>query len=84
MVTRDMLFSSLESAIKLAEQALQEREEAQRALCHANGVKSWDDIGPYEMWKLGADLESQIEDLNDLIDELKYKIKYISAFADII
>lgn len=80
MTQKEEILTSLEASLKLLEGALIEREQEQRALLYACKVSKIDDIDDLEMYRIGAELDNQIDTLKDLIDELKRQLKYISAF----
>ena len=84
MAKKEAIFKAVNDLIKLLDDSIKEREEAQRALCNAYSVEDYDKIEPYDIWHIGFDLESQIDDLRELREELQSKIKYIGAFKDVI
>ena len=83
MIRKDEILNSLETSLKVLESALNEREKEQRALFYACKVSKIDDIEDLEMYRLGAELDDQIDRLKDLIDELKWQMKYIGAFKEV-
>lgn len=83
MIQKKEIIDTLETSLKLLEKALSEREEEQRALLYACKVTKLDDIDDSEMYKIGAELDSQIDSLRDLIDEIKWQLRYIGAFKNV-
>ena len=83
MTQKEEILTSLESSLKILESALNEREGEQRALFYACKVSKLDDIEDLELYRIGAELEDQIDRLKDLIDELKYQMRYIGAFKSV-
>lgn len=82
MIQKKEIIDTLETSLKLLEKALSEREEEQRALLYACKVTKLDDIDDLKMYRIGAELDSQIDTLTDLIDELKWQLKYIGTFKE--
>lgn len=83
MTQKQEILTCLESTLKVLEVALNERETAFRALLYGCGVSGLEDIDDITMYRLGADIEDQIDRLKDLIDELKYQLKFIGAFKEV-
>lgn len=84
MAKKEVIFEAVNSLIKLVDESIYEREEALRALCGACSVSDPDNIEDIDLWNIGFNLNSQLEDLIDLKDDLQHKIKYIGAFKDVI
>ena len=84
MAKKDVLFKAINELIKMVEESIKEREEMMRAICCAYGVSNYDDIEDHAVWNCGFQIDSQLEDLNDLLDDLKREIKYIGTFKDVI
>lgn len=83
MTQKEEILTSLEASLKLLERALMEREQEQRELLYACKVSKIDDINDLKMFKIGAELDNQIDTIKDLIDELKHQLKYISVFKEV-
>ena len=83
MTQKEEILTSLEASLKLLEGALIEREQEQRALLYACKVSKIDDIDDLELFRIGAELDNQIDTLKDLINELKYQMRYIGAFKSV-
>ena len=83
MTQREEILTTLESSLKVLETALNEREGEQRALLYCLEVSNIEDINDLEPYKIGAELDSQIDTLRDLIDEIKWQLRYISAFKNV-
>ena len=83
MLSKADITKSLEESIKTLTQALNEREDTLRALLYANSVSRIDELDDIELYRLGSELEDQIDTLEDLLDELKYKATRIGAFKAI-
>ena len=83
MTQKGEIFKTVDDSMKALSKALEEREEALRMLLYAQGVTKADDLDDIESYRLGAELESQIEVLNDLIKELKFQMKYIGIFKEV-
>lgn len=83
MTQKREILDSLEATLKVLEKALNEREQEQRALFYACKVSRLDDVDDLEMYRIGAELDSQIDTLKDLIDEIKWQLKYIGAFKEV-
>lgn len=83
MTQKDQIVSTLEESLKILETALNEREQEARALLYAFKVSSLEDIDDLEAYKVGAELDSQIDTLKDLIDEIKWQLRYIGAFKSV-
>ena len=83
MTQKEEILTTLESSLKVLETALNEREGEQRALLYAFKVSSLEDIDDLESYKIGAELDNQIDTLKDLIDEIKWQLRYIGAFKKV-
>lgn len=83
MTQKDQIVSTLEESLKVLETALNEREQEARALLYAFKVSNLEDIDDLESYKIGAELDSQIDTLKDLIDEIKWQLRYIGAFKNV-
>lgn len=83
MVTRSEIIASLEATIKTLETALSEREMELRSLLFAKEVYSIEDLDDAESYGLGAEIESQLETLKELINDIKFQLKYICAFKNV-
>ena len=83
MTQKDQIVSTLEESLKVLETALNEREQEARALLYAFKVSNIEDIDDLESYKIGAELDSQIDTLKDLIDEIKWQLRYIGAFKNV-
>lgn len=83
MTQKDQIVSTLEESLKILETALNEREQEARALLYAYKVSSLEDIDDLESYKIGAELDSQIDTLKDLVDEIKWQLRYIGAFKNV-
>ena len=83
MTQKDQIVKTLEESLKVLETALNEREQAQRALFYAFNVSRLEDLDDLESYKIGAELDNQIDTLKDLIDELKDQMRYIGAFKNV-
>ena len=83
MTQKDQIVSTLEESLKVLETALNEREQEARALLYAFKVSNLEDIDYLESYKIGAELDSQIDTLKDLIDEIKWQLRYIGAFKNV-
>lgn len=84
MAKKEAIFKAVNDLIKLLDDSIKEREELQRALCNAYEVTDYEKIEPYNIWSIGFNLETQLEDLRELREDLQNKIKYIGAFKDVI
>ena len=83
MTQKEQIVSTLEESLKVLEIALNEREQQMRGLLYAFNVSNLEDINDLESYKMGAELSDQIDRLKDLIDDLKYQMRYIGAFQNI-
>lgn len=83
MIQKKELAESLEGSLKVLEAALAEREEEFRALLYECNVSDINQIDDIEMYRLGAELDDQIDRLRDLIDELKWQLKHIAGFKEV-
>ena len=83
MTQKDQIVSKLEESLKVLETALNEREQALRALLYAFNISNLEDLDDLESYKIGAELDNQIDTLKDLIDELKHQMLYIGAFKNV-
>ena len=83
MTQKEQIVSTLEESLKVLETALNEREQGARALLYAFKVSNLEDIDDLESYKIGAELNSQIDTLKDLIDEIKWQLRYIGAFKNV-
>lgn len=83
MTQKDQIVSTLEESLKILETSLNEREQEARALLYAFKVSNLEDIDDLESYKIGAELDSQIDTLKDLIDEIKWQLRYIGAFKNV-
>lgn len=83
MIQKKELIESLEGSLKVLEEALNEREAELRALLYGCNVSDINQIDDIEMYRLGAELDDQIDRLKDLIDELKWQLKHIAGFKDV-
>lgn len=83
MTQKEEILKTLEESLKILETSLNEREGEQRALFYACKVSKLEDINDLEFYRVGAELDSQIDTLKDLIDELKHQMRYIGAFKNI-
>lgn len=82
MKSKGEIVTTLEESIKILTVALNEREELLRAFLRSNEVTKAEDLEDLESYRAGANLEEQIEELKDLLDELKYKIVRIGALKN--
>lgn len=83
MTQKNEIVNTLEGSLKILETALNEREQAQRALFYSCNVSKFDDIKETELYRLASELEDQIDRLKDLIDSIKWDLKYIGAFKEV-
>ena len=83
MTQNDQIVSTLEESLKVLEAALNEKEHELRTLLYAFKVSSLEDIDEIESYKIGAELDSQIDTLKNLIDDVKWHLRYISAFKNV-
>ena len=83
MTQKKEILDSLEATLKVLEKALNEREQEQRALFYTCKVSKLDDIDDLELYRIGAELDNQIDTLKDLVDELKHQMRYIGAFKEV-
>lgn len=83
MKQKEEILTTLEDSLKVLESALNNREKEQRALFYACKVSKLEDIEDLEFYRIGAELDSQIDTLKDLIDELKHQMRYIGAFKNV-
>ena len=82
-MTRKDILDTLEKTISTLEQAKREREEELRALLYVCEVSKLEEVEEVEKYRLGAELDNQIDILGDLLDELKYQAVKIGAFKPI-
>lgn len=83
MTTKSEIITKLEESIKILTQAVIEREELLRAFLRNNNVKKAGDLDDLEAYRAGADLEEQIEDLKDVLDDVKYGAVKLGAFKSL-
>lgn len=79
-MTKREILEALEKSIQVLEQAKKEREDEMRSLLYVCEVSHLEDIDDLEKYRLGAELDSQIDTLGDLLDELKYGAVKVGAF----
>lgn len=83
MIQKETLIKSLDGIIALLDEALRQREQEMQTLLKSCDVDNIFDIDEIEIFKLASELDGQIDDLKDLIDELKHQMRYIGAFKNI-
>ena len=83
MTTREAIIQNLESAISTLEQAYRERAQEMRNLLFACKVSSIYEIDDLALFKIGAELDNQMDTLKDLADDLKYQVLKIRKFNEI-
>lgn len=83
MTTKEQIIKSLEGTITTINQAIKEREEELRSLLYVCGVSRIDNIDDVKMYLLGLELDNQIDNLKDLIDSIKFQLKYIATFQNV-
>lgn len=83
MTTKEEIIQSLEGTITTLEQAHRERAQEMRDLLFACKVSNIYEIEDLALFKIGAELDNQMDLLKDLADELKYQILKIRGFNKI-
>ena len=83
MTSKEEIIQSLEGTISTLEQATKEREEELRSLLYVCGVSKIDDVDDVKLYLLGSELDNQIDNLKDLIDSIKFQLKYIATFKNV-
>ena len=83
MTQKEEIIQSLEGTLTTLEKAIKEREEEFRSLLYVCGVSKIENIDDVKMYLLGSELDNQIDNLKDLIDSIKFQLKYIATFQNV-
>lgn len=83
MTTNEEIIQSLETTISTLEQAHRERAQEMRGLLFACKVSNIYEIEDLALFKIGSELDNQMDLLKDLADDLKYQVLKIREFNEI-
>lgn len=71
MVERENIIVALNNALKVAQKALAEKQEALEMVIKACGVKHYFEIDDFKILKEASALDDQIDLLDDLVSRIK-------------
>ena len=83
MIQNGEIQNELLTKIDFIEKVIKERKELLKALLIEEKVTSYEEINDLKLFKCGAELAGQIEELEELKNDLKFHLKFIFKFKEI-